>query len=209
MESNSDHRSRTRSRSEEDYVKYLSSNTSPCTLVLLMGLKGSGKTTVGEVLEKRLGIKYLAIEPIYKDISERDPSLQGYALEQKVYQRVLDDLDGLALAYPTLCIETTGVALTFQKLLGALQEGYRVILVRIHAPPERCLERARSCSRSFHLPAVNEDHLREINEKAAKLTLPWEIEIDNTNHEIDEEAIVEAVRKVLVENDNDRSFYEV
>ena len=39
------------------YAMYSSVNTKPCNLVLRVGLKGSGKTFTGAVLEKYLDIK--------------------------------------------------------------------------------------------------------------------------------------------------------
>lgn len=42
-----------------------SANTKQNILLLLVGLKGAGKTFAGTLLEKHLNVKFLRIEPIF------------------------------------------------------------------------------------------------------------------------------------------------
>ena len=61
---------------------YFSSNKKQCTLLMLVGLKGVGKTFIGSVLEKYLDVKFLRIEPIFLEVMGVEPELQGIALEK-------------------------------------------------------------------------------------------------------------------------------
>ena len=174
---------------------YSSLNTKPCSLVLLVGLKGSGKTFAGSVLEKYLDVKFLRIEPIFLELLRQAPALTGIPLEQRGFQIVLAQLDELAQAHSTLCIESTGTAHTFPALLTALRQGFHVLIVHIKAPLEVCIERVRARDQSAHIPVSNQ-RLREINERALLVNLPWDLEIDNSEFQ-DEKAIVAAVRELL------------
>lgn len=166
-----------------------------CNLLLLVGLKGAGKTFLGGLLERRLGVKFLRIEPLFLALMQEEPDLTGIPLEQKGFQRVIDQLDELAKVHETLCIESTGAARTFSELLAALQRGYRVLLIRVKAPLEVCAERVMSRDTAAHIP-VSDDRLQEINAVAAQVNLPWNLEIDNTEFQ-DEATLVQAVRALL------------
>lgn len=174
---------------------YLSENTKQCTLLMLVGLKGVGKTFIGSVLEKYLDVKFLRIEPIFLEVMRLEPELQGIALEQRGFQIVLTELDRLAQQYSILCIESTGCALTFSELLTALRQGFRVLLIRVKAPLNTCIERVMTRDTSAHIP-VSDHRLREINERALLVELPWDLEIDNSELQ-DEAVIVQAVNELL------------
>lgn len=174
---------------------YSSFNTKPCTLLLLVGLKGCGKTFIGSVLEKHLEVKFLRIEPIFLEVLRLKPGLEGIAFEQRGFQIVLEQLDQLAQSHSILCIESTGTAYTFPELLASLHQGFHVLIIRVKAPLDTCIERVMMRDTSAHIP-VSDHRLQEINERALLVDLPWDLEIDNSNFQ-DETAIVEAVKKLL------------
>jgi predicted kinase len=174
---------------------YSSSNTLPCNLLLLVGLKGAGKTFIGGVLEKHLDVKFLRIEPIFLELMRVEPGLKGIPLEQRGFQLMLDQLDQLAQDSSPLCIESTGAAHTFPELLAALRQGFRVSLIHVQAPITTCIERVMNRDASAHIP-VSQERLQEINERAALVQLPWDLEIDNSRFQ-DEAAIAQQVRELL------------
>jgi shikimate kinase len=174
---------------------YSSLNTKQCTLLLLVGMKGVGKTFIGSVLERYLNIKFLRIEPIFLELLQLEPKLEGVALEKRGFQIVITKLDELAQQYPVLCIESTGTALTFPELLAALHQGFCVLLINIQAPIDSCIQRVRTRDASVHIP-VSEDRLREINERALLVDLPWDLKINNSEFQ-DETDIAQAVQELL------------
>lgn len=174
---------------------YSSANTKPCNLLLLVGLKGSGKTFIGSVLDKHLDIQFLRIEPMFLEIMRQEPELAGIPLERRGFQSVLEKLDELAQSHSNLCIESTGTAHTFPELLLALHQGFRVFIIHVKAPLDTCIERVMRRDASAHIP-VSDHRLREINEQALLVTLPWDLEIDNSEFQ-DEVAIVESVKRLL------------
>jgi hypothetical protein len=164
-------------------------------LLLLVGPKGAGKTFVGGVLERHLGIAFLRIEPIFLGVMRGEPELAGIELERRGFQAVLEKLDELARSREVLCIESTGTARTFPDLLAALRRRFDVRLIRVRSPLGICLERIRTRDASVHIP-VSDDRVMEINEIASRVELPWDLEIDNTEFQ-EEDRIVQAVRGVL------------
>lgn len=166
-----------------------------CNLLLLIGLKGAGKTFLGGVLERHLGIKFLRIEPLFVELMREEPELSGVALEHKGFQQVIDQLDELAKTDQTLCIESTGAAHTFPEWLTTLRQGYRVWLIRVTAPLDVCAQRVMSRDTTAHIP-VSDHRLQEINAVAAQVNLPWDLEIDNTEFQ-DEATLVQAVQGLL------------
>jgi predicted ABC-type ATPase len=174
---------------------YSSYNTKPCNLLLLVGLKGAGKTFIGSVLEKYLDVKFLRIEPIFLEVLRLEPGLEGIPLEKRGFQIVLEKLDELAQSHSTLCIESTGTAHTFSELLTALRQSFRVFLIHVQAPLDTCIERVMTRDASAHIP-VSDDRLKEINERALLVEMPWDLEIDNSEFQ-DETAIAQSVEKLL------------
>lgn len=164
-------------------------------LLLLVGPKGAGKTFIGDILERHLGLAFLRIEPIFLGILRREPELEGIELERRGFQAVLEKLDELAHSREVLCIESTGTARTLPELLAALRRRFEVRLIRVRSPLDVCLERIRSRDASLHIP-VSDDRVMEINEIAARVELPWDLEIDNSDLQ-EEAAIVQAVRGIL------------
>ncbi|HEY9816669.1 MAG TPA: AAA family ATPase [Candidatus Obscuribacterales bacterium] len=174
---------------------YSSSNTRTCTLLILVGPKGAGKTFIGTALESHLKIKFLNIESIFLDLLRQKPDLNGIAMEHQGFQLVLDQLDKLALIHPTLCIESTGTAQTFSDLMATIRQHFRVVLVRVYAPLETCLERVKARDAAIHLP-VSEARLRQINAYAAAVTAPWDVELDNSAF-LPETAIAQAIHPLV------------
>ncbi|MUG97307.1 hypothetical protein F7734_35260 [Scytonema sp. UIC 10036] len=180
---------------------YSSLNTKQCTLLLLVGMKGVGKTFIGSILERYLDVKFLRIEPIFLELLQLEPKLQGIPLEKRGFQMVLAKLDELAQKHPVLCIESTGTAHTFPDLLAALRQGFHVLLINIQAPIDTCIQRVRSRDASAHIP-VSEDRLREINELALSVSLPWDLKINNS--ELQDEAFIAQAVKELLQNKSEK-----
>jgi shikimate kinase len=174
---------------------YFSTNTTPCTLLILVRLKGAGKSFIGKTLEKSLPIKFVLIESIFLELMQKSSDLQGADLEQAGFTQVLKILDDLALTHPILCIESTGTAPTLPQWLDALNQGFKVLLIQVKAPFETCIQRVLDRDSSIHLP-VSVSRLKEINEQALRVNLPWDLELDNSEG-LAEADFVQAVRQLL------------
>jgi hypothetical protein len=94
-----------------------------------------------------------------------------------------------------LAIESTAATNVFSDFFHALRAQYEVLLVSIRAPLDICLERVHSRDQSTHI-AVSDDRVSEINERAVKVRLPWDLEIDDSGP-AEPEAILAQIRGLL------------
>lgn len=146
-------------------------------VVILVGPKGSGKTFVGGLVSEHLGHRFLRVEPIFLE-NIRTSRLTGAALDAEGYAKVVAAVDTELSTAACLFIEGTGAADAFPAFLDTLRARYEVLLVSIRAPLDTCLERVHSRDQSVHIP-VSDDRVSEINQRAAKVRLAWDLEIDN------------------------------
>jgi len=118
-------------------------------------------------------------------------------LEQRGFQSVLKKLDELAQSNSNLCIASTGTAHTLPQLFSALYQGFCMFIVCVKASLDACVARVVARDESVHIP-VSDHRLKEINERALLVDLPWDLEIDTSEFQ-DETTIVEPVKRLLQE----------
>ncbi|MBI5510409.1 MAG: shikimate kinase [Deltaproteobacteria bacterium] len=163
-------------------------------VVVLVGPKGSGKTFIGTLAGKELGLPFLRVEPIFLE-NIRGSRLTGDALDAEGYAKVGVAVDAALCTESGLVIESTGAATAFPGFLETLRSKYEVLLVAIRAPLAVCLARVRGRDQSAHIP-VSDDRVGEINDRAARVELPWDLEIDNSQP-APAEVIVARLRELL------------
>lgn len=164
------------------------------TVVILVGPKGSGKTFTGGLVSEELGLRFLRVEPIFLD-NMRSSRLTGEALNREGFSKVAAAVATELSATSCLVIEATGASDAFPEFLDTLRSKYEVLLVSIRAPLDTCLERVKTRDQTAHIP-VSDHRVSEINERAAKVQLAWDLEIDNGGPAAPEE-IVARIRALL------------
>ena len=153
------------------------------TLLVLVGPKGSGKTHVGTVIEARLGVRFIRVEPIFRALNNQPEAFAD--VERQIGQALAE--------VRVVAIESTGIATEYMR---ALQERYQPVrMIRVHASAETCFRRFRARDASAHVP-VSEGRFREINECAAQASFNWDCVLDN-DAGLTEEEIADAVACVL------------
>jgi shikimate kinase len=163
-------------------------------VLVLVGPKGAGKTTIGHILAADLGLHFLRVEPLFLEVRARLGSSHPQ-LEAVGFQAVLNAVRDALGRDEVVCFETTGASACVASLLEALQSEARVLLVRVLAAPEQCLTRIHSRDASIHIP-VSDDQIERINAIAHTVAFPWTAELDNRGP-LDRASIVAAVRSLL------------
>lgn len=163
-------------------------------VIVLVGPKGAGKSTIGQLLATELGVHFLRVEPLFLELRARLGA--GHPeLERLGFQSVLERVREALSSHDTVCIESTGASTHVPGLLAALAELARVLLVRVRATPEQCLVRIAGRDASIHIP-VSDDQVERINAIAVRVSLPWAAELDNRGR-LDRAAVIATVRALL------------
>lgn len=144
---------------------------------MLIGAKGSGKTYIGNLLEKSLGIHFIRVE---QRLIERlatlpvdyvPPPHDGYDLE-------MNWIDEALLTRDEVISEATGSSPFLPGFLKALSEKYDLKLIRVFCPLDICFDRIKNRTAENHF-VVSDEKIREINTASHTVNLSWTIEIDN------------------------------
>jgi shikimate kinase len=160
-------------------------------VIILIGLKGSGKTYIGSLLQEKLYIKFFRVENVWLSLkSER--LTKEYILEG--FNLVEQEIDRLLLNSDRITIESTGTTVYFGIFIDRLRTKYDLKLVKIRTSTELCLRRVKSRDSSIHVP-ISDDIVEQINRDALKVDLKYDIIIDNEKSSDDE--ILENFQKIL------------
>jgi shikimate kinase len=158
------------------------------TLFILIGPKGSGKTYIGTLVNARLDIKFLRVEPIWIE------HLKYGAKDRDGWAVVEAEIDRLFETHDKVMIESLGAGEGFIKFHQSLQRKYPIKLIKVETALDRCLERVRNRDSTDHIP-ISDDKVEEYNQIAAQVSYQWDQIIDNTALASDVE-IIEAIRAI-------------
>ena len=154
---------------------------------LLVGAKGSGKTHIGQLLERELNIEFLHVEKLLIDYavsSELKSELltqDGYDLEERWIDKALQRRD-------EVISEATGSSIFLTEFICQLRKKYRVMLVRVKCPLTTCFKRVKRRSSTDQF-LVSDDKVRSINRMSHRVQLDWDFEIDNAGLATDAEIV--------------------
>jgi shikimate kinase len=163
------------------------------TLYILIGLKGSGKTYIGKLIESRFNIPFLRVEDIFsrvkrnRNYNDADYIKEGFAeVEREIRNRFV--------IMDRLTIESTGLTGEFKEMLEELKKNFTVKLIKIQCDPELCLKRVRERDSKDHIN-VSDSDVREINEMAAKASFKYDLTIDNNSKT--DEGVIKELSKIV------------
>jgi shikimate kinase len=159
----------------------------PNDLYLLVGLKGSGKSYIGALIGRSTDIHFFRVEEVWLSLP---PGEDGWT-------RVEAEIDRQFETHAKVMIETLGAGPGFAAFHVSLQKKYALKYIHVRAGPDQCLERVHARDQSLHL-SVSDEKVLEYNRAAAQVTLPWDLEIDNTGFGHDE-AIIRSVLAISTE----------
>ena len=163
------------------------------TLFILIGLKGSGKTFIGKIIEENLHIPFLRVENIFLKIKkdrhylDKDYIKEGFELLETEIRNQLKE-------NPKLIIETTGTADEFWDMINNLKKDFKVKFIKVQTNPELCIQRFLNRDNKDHINVSDKD-VRMINELADKVDCDYDIIIENDN--ADAEEILKKIKALM------------
>lgn len=168
-------------------------------LVVLVGPKGSGKSHIGRVLERRLGAHFFHVEPLWMAYyaecrrAGREPGIpEGVA---RVHPRIAEALR----AHDLVCVETTGASREILDALLSLTPPAERLAVRVAAPLEVCLERIAARDPSVQIP-MDPEMICKVHALSETADVPLAFTVKNTDLTDDE--IADVFRRALASRSN-------
>lgn len=154
------------------------------TVLLLVGPKGSGKTTIGSLLERGFHVPFIRPVPIWLEhrMKPKTPLWENEGIHAVVaaVRAKFEETD-------CVVTETTGAADWFPTFVDALGRLGEVKCVRIRVPLETCGERVRSRGATILIPE-SDDIVEQVNRRSEALQFPFNAFFDNVSAWNEDEA---------------------
>lgn len=171
-------------------------------IVILVGPKGAGKSYIANILQKHLNFKFVRVEDIWLKIK----SCKSYKTEDEYFNDLPNFLnEGLSAITKVIqesleknnevVIESLGLPPLFDQQIKELKKFAQIVIVKIEANLDLCLQRINSRDHSIHIP-VSDKKIMELNQAVEKNnSLPFDFSIRNEN--LNEKEIVGHFTKEL------------
>lgn len=147
------------------------------TVIVLVGPKGAGKSTIGHLLETESGIPFVRVETLFLGV-RAELGASHPELERRGFEAIVAHLRDALARHDTICFETTGASTHTGWVLSELARVARVLPVQVLANHDQCIDRIHHRDASVHIP-VSDDQVDRINAVAELVELPWAARIDN------------------------------
>ena len=163
------------------------------TVYILIGAKGSGKSYIGKLIEKKTGIKFLLTEGIFidiqnsRDISDKSFLKDGYYIVEK-------EIDEYLKQNEKIVIESTGAFIFFEDFLKRFQSKYNLKLIFIYTPLRLCLQRISGRDILNHIK-MSDSLIKNVYKISNSLNYKYVLRINNSNQGDDK--IISSFKKIL------------
>lgn len=149
-------------------------------LILLIGPKGSGKTHIGRLLERRWSVHFFRVESHWMRY-HAECAAAGRPVRIDVgIERIHPAITRALSIYEQVCVETTGASREILDSLISMGERFGRLLVQVQAPLPLCLERIAARDPSHQIPMHDED-IRSVHALSSAVDLPFDITLENIN----------------------------
>jgi len=163
-------------------------------LVLLVGPKGSGKSHVGRLLERRLGIFFFHVEPLWMDYYAQCKTTGSSPTITEGISRVHPRIAAARAAVADVCVETTGASPEILNDLLKICPPSEKLVVRVDAPLDLCLRRIATRDQEYQIP-MDVEMVRKVH--ALSSAAPLQPDLTLVNTDLGEEDIVSAFASAL------------
>ena len=161
-------------------------------LIVLVGPKGAGKSTVGRALEARHGVRFVDVEAISRAVSAERGGVIDEAYARAAFAATVDQLAKLGRRHPRMVMETTGASDQTGAYLAGLGEHHDLLLVRLRAGEAVCRERIAHRDASVHAP-VPQEVIAQMHRRSEALELDCALDLRS-----DEGATPEALADTII-----------
>jgi shikimate kinase len=154
------------------------------TIYLLIGPKGSGKSFIGTLMDKELGIKFIRVEDWIVEV-KNDRQIDNQSYINEAFQTIEKGVRKALNQYDNVVFESTGLTDNFDQMLKRLRQDFSVITIRIQANDDLCLNRVKTRDKSIHIN-VSDDQVNKINRQVREKEMKTNFTLINENKSADE-----------------------
>ncbi len=147
-------------------------------LLVLVGPKGAGKTSIGRGLGEHPGVRFVDVERVAKRVLDQTGGVIDEHYAARAFEAIYQELCAREGDAATLVMETTGASDSANALLSKLRSRFDVVLVRILAEAALCDERMATRDQSAQIQ-VDSAMVRAMFERTVALDWPWALTVDN------------------------------
>jgi hypothetical protein len=159
--------------------------------ILLIGPKGSGKSHIGRVLERHLGVRFFHVEPLWMAYLSECREAGRLPVIPEGIARIHPEIRQALAEHGSMSVETTGASQEILDELMRLRPRERMLVARISAPVELCSRRAETKDLAHQIP-MDAETIRNVNAMSEAARVDADLQI--TNEELSDEEIVAAFR---------------
>ena len=162
--------------------------------LVLIGLNGTGKTTVGQLLDRHFNCRFVSIENFF----QREFGEQFRGNEEKAYPRLERLLrETLATEGVPVVFEEVGVNPHAQTMIARLQEDSHVAFVEVVASETECLKRVANRPEGSNFPKdpARMRRVRQLYFEGGRERYPFRFSLDTET--LSEDDIIEKFRSSL------------
>ncbi len=148
-------------------------------IIILIGPKGSGKTTIGRAIAKEMNIRFFDVEKHLIEYMNNN-SIDGNDLPNHGFDIEEIEIRSILKCEDVVVIEATGSSEYFMSYYNMYSAEFRVIPIKIVCNYDICLERinARGLKDNFEVPI---DKIKSIYNRSTAIDLDWFQVIDTVN----------------------------
>jgi len=157
-------------------------------IYLLIGPKGSGKSHIGNLMDKQFQIKFIRVEDWAKTV-KRNREIDNPEYLKEVYQAIENGIRHKLTKHDHIVFESTGLSEYFDTMLENLKRDFSLFTIGIITMDELCLTRVRTRDKSIHID-VSDNQVKKINNQVKEKKFIADFSITN-NDKTDVELINE------------------
>ena len=148
-------------------------------IFLFIGPKGSGKSYLGDLMQRHSGIPFLRVEDWAKKV-KKDRAFSDETYLKDVFETIEQGVRACLENNGACSFESTGLTAHFDKMMSSLSKDYHVRTIGVQCPPEVCLQRVKHRDQTMHIN-VSDEHVEQINRLVREKDMKTDFSIANNN----------------------------
>jgi predicted kinase len=149
------------------------------TVYLLIGLKGSGKSYIGNLIENELEIKFLNVEKFFINFLDNPDKLDEKE-NIKVWKKIEEKIEKELKEINQISLESVGIFNSFKNFLEKINTRYQVKLIKVETPLDLCHQRINKRDKNDQVK-LSLDSVEKMNNLFLKEKYNYNLVIKNEN----------------------------